>query len=354
MTYIIAEIGQNHNGSVEMARRIIEVCARPVIDYWDGAELPRVDAVKLTIRDLSAEMRPEEWDAPYDSPHSYGATYGEHRAALELAPDELAECAGCVRDHGLGLVLTVCGPRKVPLAVSLQPDYLKVASRDLTNGPLLRAMANCDIPIILSTGMHGMPAVRWAVAEIERFGGTIGGILHCVSEYPARYEHVDLRALETLRLGFPEYQIGYSDHTIGIVVAAAAVACGARIIEKHVTLSKNLKGSDHAGSMDPEGLWRVVRDIRNVERSMGARTKRSQPATEAARAKLGRSICAARDLAPGDLVQESDLVLLSPGDGLSWLERHRVVGHRVTLPIPAGSRITEAGVAAPNMARILA
>lgn len=327
MTYIIAEIGQNHNGFVETAKALIDMCARPVKDYWDDADLPRVDAVKFCIRDLAAEMTPDEWDRPYDNEHSYGATYGEHREALELSPGELAELSAYAKRSAIGFGVTVCGPRKVLLAHSLDPDFMKVASRDLTNGPLLRAMSESRVPIILSTGMHAMPVVRWAVSEVERYGGEIGGILHCVSEYPTRYEHVGLGAIATLKDAFPEYRVGFSDHTIGLVAGPASITMGAEIVEKHVTLDKKAKGTDHAGAMDAEGLWRFTRDCRNAERMLiGGRAKVRQPTTDTARRKLERSICAARELPEGHRIAEADLTLLSPGDGVTWYRRHELVG----------------------------
>jgi sialic acid synthase len=166
-------------------------------------------------------------------------------------------------------------------------------------------------------------------------------ILHCISEYPARYENMNLRALGFLQQRYPNHTIGYSDHSIGIVMPAVAVALGAKVIEKHITLNRNMKGSDHAGSLEPEGLWRVVRDIRNTEKALGQETKSLHPAVAATREKLARSLALALPLRQGETLRETYLCMRSPGSGLPWDERTRLLGKKARRDLPANSLLRE-------------
>lgn len=334
MTFIVAEIGQNHNGDVRQAHALIEACAVPIRDAFHAQHLAGVDAVKLTKRDLRYEATRSFMAQSYDSPHSYGETYGEHRQALELEYHELEACYHHAHDHGMDFVLTICAPTVVDLTLQrFRPDLIKIASRDLSNGPLLRACAVTDIPIVLSTGMADERDIETALAVIDGAGGTVHSILHCLSQYPAEYHMLNLRAIQSLaKYG---HRVGYSDHTIGIAMAPVAVALGARVIEKHVTLSRAAKGSDHAGSLEPDGLRRMVRDIRNTQRALGRPTIERSAAAEPARVKLERSIAAARPIATGEVIDEQNTVLLSPGTGFSWRERDMVYGQHARADIDA-------------------
>ena len=332
-TYLIGEVGQNHNGSVELAKKLIDIASMPIIDDFANAELPRLDAVKFTKRDLDRELSAAEMNRPYDSPHSFGRTYGEHRRFLELEEEQHLELFRYAREQGLEFVETLCSPSTVGMLRLFQPDRLKVASRDMTNVPLLEALAETGIPIILSTGMSGREELDEALAIITRRHDRIT-ILHCLSQYPADYNAINLRTLEYLKREYPNYTIGYSDHSIGIMIPAAAVAVGARVIEKHITLGRRMKGSDHYGSLEPEGLWRMVRDIRNLERAMGVDDFFVHEASQSAQKKLARSVATLRSLRAGDVVREEDLHLLSPGDGFRWSQRGRVVNRRLKVDVP--------------------
>jgi sialic acid synthase SpsE len=323
-TTIIAEIGQNHNGEMTIARQLIDMAAMKVFDKFDNRELPGVTAVKFTKRDLTEELTVDAYDEPYDSVHSFGRTYGEHREKLELSYEEHAELERYARSKGLGFVETLTSLKTLRLLDTVDVDAVKVASRDLTNLPLLDAIAQTRKRIILSTGMGADREIEEALAVITRHHEDVA-ILHCVSQYPASYENMNLLAIQYLRDRFP-YEIGLSDHSIGIVMAPVAVALGASIIEKHITLNRGMKGSDHAASLEPDGLWRMVRDIRNVETALGEKSKIVPPDVELARRKLGRSLAAAHDIKDGQVITEGDLCLLSPGTGLQWAQRESVVG----------------------------
>lgn len=338
MTYIIGEIGQNHNGSVDIAKLIIDVVSRPVVDKLFGKKLKGMDAVKLTKRDLTQELSASQMAKPYDTPHSFGKTYGEHREFLELDDQEHFEIYNYAKSYGLDFVETLCAVGCLSLLKLFTPDKLKVASRDLTNLPLLNAMAETKIPIILSTGMGGAKEIDNALEVITKHHSDIG-ILHCVSEYPTRYENVNLNTIKYLQNNYSDFVIGYSDHTIGISTPIAAVAMGSKIIEKHITLDRLMKGTDQAGSLAVDGIERMVRDIRNLELSIGTEDIFIADSVQSARVKLERSIATLKDLKKGHIISESDLHLLSPGDGLKWDERNQLIGQVLSQDVQANEII---------------
>jgi sialic acid synthase len=218
----------------------------------------------------------------------------------------------------------------------VQIDYLKIASRDLGNVPLLREVASTRIPVILSSGMSGLDEVERAVEVVSRHHENIT-ILHCISQYPSQYENIGLPRITELKQRFPSYTIGYSDHSVGIVVPVAAVCLGAQVIEKHITLSRQLKGSDHAGALEADGLWRMVRDIRNVERALRPVADQSRRrAAHPSQAKLRRSLAVRRPMKRGELLREDDLSMLSPGGGLTWDQRHLVLDKPLRADVGTG------------------
>ena len=337
-TYIIGEIGQNHNGSVDIAKLIVELVARPVREEAFGLDLPPMDAVKMTKRDLNEELTASQMARPYDSPNSFGRTYGEHRARLELTDEEHQEVYRYAKSLGLDFVETLCSPGCLSLLRLFTPDRLKVASRDLTNLPLLEALAETRIPLILSTGMAGREELDTALEVITRHHEDIA-ILHCVSQYPTAPDNLNLRTLTYLQKHYGRYTIGFSDHTIGIAAPVVAVGMGARIIEKHVTIDRRMKGTDQQGSLGPDGVNRMIRDIRIAERWMGCEELYIDPAVAAARVKLERSIATRRDMQAGEVVTEADIHLLSPGDGYKWADRGQVIGRQVKNFIPRNELI---------------
>lgn len=331
-TYIIGEIGQNHNGSVDLAKLIIELVSLPITEDDFKLQIRGMDAVKLTKRDLNEELADSLMNKPYDSPHSFGRTYGEHREFLELTDDEHYEVFRHAKKHGLDFVETLCSKGCLSLLKLFTPDYLKVASRDLTNLPLLSALGETRIPIIISTGMAGKKELDEGLDVLTAYHSNIS-ILHCVSEYPTRPQNVNLRTIPYLIRNYPGYKIGYSDHTIGIATPIAAVAMGAEIIEKHITLDRRMKGTDQAGSLGPDGVRRMVRDIRMTDMSMGVEDIFICEDTKGAKDKLERSVATLRKLSKGDIITEADIHLLSPGHGFKWSERSSLIGKAVNCDI---------------------
>jgi sialic acid synthase len=324
-TYLIGEIGQNHNGSIDIARLIIDLAARPAIDELFHYKLMGMDAVKLTKRDLNFELSNSALKKPYNTPHSFGRTYGEHRKALEFNDEEHYELYKYAKEKGLDFVETLCAPSCLSLLKYFSPDRLKVASRDLTNLPLLQALAETKLPLILSTGMAGQKELNEALDVITNYHDNIS-ILHCVSEYPTIPQNVNLNSIPFLKENYPEFVIGYSDHTIGIATPLAAAAMGAGIIEKHITIDRMMKGTDQSGSLGIEGVQRMVRDIRLLELSLGEKAIFSDPAVEKAKVKLERSIAVKKSMKEGDILQEDDFQMLSPGDGYKWNEKDLLIG----------------------------
>jgi sialic acid synthase len=333
-TYLIGEIGQNHNGSVDLAKVIIDLISRPIHDDVFGNELKGMDAVKLTKRDLKQELSQSQMDRPYDNPNSFGKSYGEHREFLELNDEEHFEVYKHAKEKGLEFVETLCAVGCLSMFKYFTPDKLKVASRDLTNLPLLEALAETKLPIILSTGMAGQKELDDALGVISKHHENIS-ILHCVSQYPTQPKNVNLKTIDFLKNNYSKYTIGYSDHTIGISTPVAAVARGAEIIEKHITLDRSMKGTDQAGSLGPDGVHRMVRDIRILDMSMGEEKMFIVEDTKAAKDKLERSIATNKALSVGHVILESDLHLLSPGDGFKWSELDQIIGKTISVDVPA-------------------
>ena len=337
-TYIIGEIGQNHNGSVDIAKLIIDLAARSVRDELFELEFAGINAVKMTKRDLNHELSAEQAARPYKNQNSFGDTYLEHRQALELSDQEHFEVYQYAKQRGLDFVETLCAPGCLSLLDLFTPDYLKVASRDLTNLPLLQAMAETKIPIILSTGMADQNDLNDALDVIVKSHEDIS-ILHCVSQYPTHPDNANLMTISFLREEYPQFVIGYSDHTIGISAPVAAVALGAKIIEKHITIDRRMKGSDQAGSLGPDGVHRMARDIRLIERSMGKKEIFVAEGIESSKAKLERSIATKTKVAKGQVFTEENIHLVSPGDGFQWNERDKVIGHVASENLSANQTI---------------
>ncbi len=326
-TYIIGEIGQNHNGSVDIAKLIVDMVTRPIHEDYFGADLPRLDAIKLTKRDLTEELTTSQMMQSYTSIHSFGRTYGEHREALELSDEEHFEIYKYAKEKNLDFIETLCSKGCLSLLKLFTPDFLKVASRDLTNLPLLEVMAETKIPIILSTGMASEQELDEALEIIEKHHSNIS-ILHCVSQYPTEPQNLNLNSITYLKRHYPKYKIGFSDHTIGIAAASCSIMLGAEIVEKHITIDRKMKGTDQAGSLAPDGVMRMVRDIRLAELWGGREDLFIEDSVKGSKEKLERSIATAIDIRSGEVITEKMLCLLSPGTGLRWREKDKIIGKK--------------------------
>lgn len=326
-TWIVAEIGQNHNGRIDLAEQLIDAAA------WAG-----VDAVKFTKRDLSCDLSREAHAAPYPAPHAFGKTYGEHRQALELAPVDYMRLKARAERHGLTFFATACDVPSARLLLALEVPVIKIASRDLSNLPLLHYVADHGRPVFISTGMSSLEEVDSAVAILRR-AKTPFVVLQCTSLYPTPWEHAHLRSIWTLasRYGVP---VGFSDHTPGVFLPPIAVGMGACVIEKHLTLDRSMKGSDHCCSLEPDEMLELVEAIRRTEQALGSEAKPVVPGVEEVRRKLGRSLVLKVPVPKGTPLTESMLTLKCPGDGLGWTELARVVGRRAARDIEADEKLS--------------
>lgn len=311
--YIIAEIGQNHNGDVANAKRLIDMAVRC------GA-----NAVKFQKREIANELTKEAFDKPYDNPNSFGKTYGEHRMFLELNEAQHLELREYAMAVGITYFCTPCDVPSVELMERIGCSFYKVASRDLTNIPLLEKLGSIGKPVIISTGMADLDDIENAMKALNAKPNSLV-IMQCTSEYPCKLENVNLRAMDTLKKKYG-YLVGLSDHTSGVIVSAAAAVLGAVMIEKHITLDRTMKGTDQPGSLEESGLKKLIEYIRATETAMGDGEKIVNPATGAAKKKLARSITSKINIPKGAIITEEMLTLKSPGDGLKWIEKDLILG----------------------------
>ncbi len=301
--FVIAEIGHNHQGSVEKARELFVL-----------AKQAGVDAVKLQKRDNRRLFTRELYDSPYDNENSFGPTYGAHREALELDRGAYEELQAWARELGLVFFATAFDEASADLLEELDIPAYKIASGDLRNTPLLRRVASFGKPMIVSTGGATIEDVDRAVDAVTALNPQVC-LLQCTASYPAAVEELELGVIATYRERYPELVVGLSDHQDGIAMAPVAYMLGARVIEKHFTSSHAAKGTDHAFSLMPEGMRRLVRDLHRVPAAIGAGNKRPLPSEEAPLKKMGKQLVAARPLAAGHVLADGDLVAKSPADG---------------------------------------
>lgn len=254
--FTIAEIGQNHQGDVEIAKELIT-----------QAKLCGVDAVKSQKRDIGSLLTAAEYDRPYSSPNAFAKTYGKHREALELSEANYIELFEHARSIGLEFFSSPWDTVSAELLNGLGMRFFKVPSACLTHHVLLEALVSYQKPIILSTGMSTLEEID-AAMEILADAPEVF-LLQCTSSYPSSFPSINLRVIPMYAQRYPDAVIGFSGHHRGIAIDVAAVALGARVIERHFTLDRTMKGSDHAASLEPNGLARLVRDLRATGQALG-------------------------------------------------------------------------------------
>jgi sialic acid synthase len=346
--WVIAEIGHNHQGSVEHAKELFAEAARC------GA-----NAVKLQKRDNRSLYTQEFFNKPYENENSYGPTYGLHREALEFDRAQYEELKAYTAELGITFFATAFDFKSAELLADLDLPAYKIASGDLTNTPLLRVVAELGKPMIVSTGGGTLDDVRRAYECVAEVNSEIG-LLQCTAGYPAEWEELDLRVIDTYRQLFPEAVVGYSGHDNGIAMPIAAYVLGGRIVEKHFTLNRAMKGTDHRFSLEPVGLRKLVRDLQRARVALGDGSKLPYSSEADPIRKMGKKIVAARALPAGHVLRPEDLALKSPADGgLPPYELDAVIGRTLRHPLaedaaftfddleelraPAGSDAGEAG-----------
>ena len=326
--FVIAEAGVNHNGDIELAKKLIDV-AKEV-----GA-----DAVKFqTFKAEDVVTRGAE-KAEYQK-----ETTGEKESQfemikkLELSERDLGALLFYAKEKDIIFLSSPFDKRSVDLLDELGVPAFKVGSGEITNLPLLRHIARKKKPILLSTGMSTLGEIAEALEVMLQEGAGEILLLHCVSCYPAKVEEMNLRAMETLRQAF-KLPVGLSDHTLGISIPVAVVALGVCVIEKHFTLDKNLHGPDHRASLEPEELKQMVKAIRDIERAMGDVIKRPTKGEEEIKKVARRSIVAKVDIPEGAIIAEDMLDVKRPGTGIEPRYLERIVGKRAKRCIKGGELI---------------
>jgi len=315
--YVIAEIGHNHQGSLEKARELFREAQRA------GAQ-----AVKLQKRDNRGLFTRAAFNKSYDNENSFGATYGEHREFLEFGVDEYRELQAYAKELGIDFFATAFDMASADFLAALDVPAYKIASGDLRSTPLLEHVASFGKPMVVSTGGAHIDDVQRAYDTILAINPNLA-ILQCTAGYPAPFEELDLQVITEYRERFPEAVVGFSGHDNGIAMAVVAYVLGGRIVEKHFTLNRTMKGTDHAFSLEPIGMQKLVRDLHRARAALGDGVKAPLEKEKKPLFKMAKKLVAARDLPAGHTVTRDDVAIKSPNDGLPPWHLDRILG-RVT------------------------
>jgi sialic acid synthase len=320
--YVIAEVGHNHQGNMETARKIFAM-----------AKECGANAVKLQKRDNKTLFTREMYESPYENRNSFGDTYGAHREFLEFGRDQYLELQAYAKELGLDFFATAFDIPSADFLADLNVPAYKLASGDLTNLPLLRHVASLGKPLILSTGGGTLEDIDLAIETILPLNSQIG-LLQCTSGYPCEYEDMNLRVIESLRARFPEIVIGFSGHDTGIAMSVVAYVLGARIVEKHITLNRTMRGTDQSFSLEHGGLRRMVRDLRRARVALGDGNKRVYASERDPLKKQMKFIVAVRDLPEGHVLTHDDVAMrITRHGGLPPKRIDQIVGKRLKRPL---------------------
>ena len=314
---IIAEAGVNHNGSIELAKQLV-----------DKAVEAGVDIIKFQTFKAEKLVTKSAKQAEYQE-RNIGKSEGQYAMLkrLELTEENHELLIDYCNQKGIKFFSTAFDTESMDYLYGLNIGIWKIPSGEITNFPYLRKIASFNQPTILSTGMCSLDDVRNAVNTLYKFGLAKENLtlLHCNTEYPTPYEDVNLKAMDVLRNEF-DVEVGYSDHTKGIEVPIAAVALGATVIEKHFTLDKNMEGPDHKASLEPDELKAMVSAIRNIEQALGDGEKKVSTSESKNIAIARKSIVAACTIKKGEFFTEDNLTVKRPGNGISPMRWEEVIG----------------------------
>lgn len=328
---IIAEAGVNHNGDMQLAKKLIEVAAEAGADF-----------VKFQTFKADKLVSKEAKKAAYQHENIGGEDDSQYNMLkkLELSEAQHEELITYATENGVKFLSTGFDEESIDFLDQLGMEFFKIPSGEITNLPYLLHVARKNKPIVLSTGMCNLSEIEAALEVLERVSKPEDiTVLHCNTEYPTPMEDVNLKAMVTIGEAL-KVKIGYSDHTNGIEVPIAAVALGATVIEKHFTLDRNLPGPDHRASLEPEELKAMVRGIRNIEKAISGSGRKVPSDSEAKNKILGRkSIFLKSDLEKGKILSESDFIMKRPGNGISPMELQKVVGRTVNKGLIAGKML---------------
>ena len=314
-TFIIAEAGVNHNGSFELAKKLVDKAV------WAGADCIKFQTFNSKNLVSKNAQKAEYQKKTTDSSESQL----DMLKKLELSKEEFVELRDYCNQKEIMFLSTPFDLESIDFLASIGVRTWKIPSGEITNYPFLRAIGKRKESVIMSTGMCTLDEVRDTIKVLKDFGTTDITLLHCTTEYPAPYDSVNLNAMLTLQNEFA-FKVGYSDHTNGIEIPVAAVAMGATVIEKHFTLDKNMEGPDHKASLEPDELKQMVQSIRNVEAALGDGTKQPSDVEKKNIAIARKSIVVACDIKKGEMFTEENLTAKRPGNGISPMNWAEVLG----------------------------
>jgi len=315
--YIIAEIGVNHEGSLATAKELIDLAKE------GGASCAKFQTYKADK--IASRHSPAYWDLAMEPMTSQHALFSKHD---KFNTDDYLACAEHARRVGIDFLSTPFDREAVDFLDPLMP-FFKIASADLTNVPMLRQVAGKRKPVVLSTGASTLVEIDRAVTELRAYGCSEIVLLQCILNYPTAYENANLAMMDGLRRAYPDLVIGVSDHTLAdpqMLVLTTAYAMGARVIEKHFTHDKSIKGSDHLHSMDGNDLKKLTGNLSFVQKLLGESHKRPLPTEAPARDHARRSIVLARAVRAGQALAEEDLTYKRPAHGISPMFWDEVIG----------------------------
>lgn len=314
-TLIIAEAGVNHNGSIEIAKKLALVAKE------SGA-----DIVKFQTAQLDSLVSKHALMAEYQTKNiGQEMSQKDMLKKLLLSYDEFVELSRYCTEIGIKFLSTPFDIESIKFLKNLGCSIWKIPSGEITNYPYLIEIAKTNDPVILSTGMSTLDEVRDALKVLKDSGSKTITLLHCTTEYPTPYEDVNLRAMHTLMNEFG-FEVGYSDHTQGICITIAAVAQGATVIEKHFTLDRSMEGPDHKASLEPKELRAMVDAIRCVERAQGDGVKKPVPSERKNINVARKSIVAKKNINKGEVFSEDNITTKRPGNGISPMRWNEVIG----------------------------
>lgn len=315
---IIAEAGVNHNGSLETAMKMVDAAVEAGADY---IKFQTFHAHSLVTALCEA--------ADYQKENSGAQRQEDMLKNLELGYEDFKKLKAYCDEKGIGFLSTAFDEDSIDFIASLNPDFMKVPSGELTDLPFLRKMASTGIPVIISTGMATPEEIAKALQPFRKAGYGADDIvlLHCTTQYPTPMEDVNLLAMKTVSENFG-HPSGYSDHTLGIEIPIAAATLGASVVEKHFTLDRNMEGPDHKASLEPQDLAAMVKAIRNIEVALGNGIKEVKESERPNLTAARRSIVAARPIAQGEVITEDDICAKRPATGLSPMLWDKVVGSK--------------------------
>ncbi len=327
--FIIAEAGVNHNGRLDLAYGLV-----------DAAKRTGADAVKFQAFKAEELVSPNAPLAAYQKQTLQGSIKNQFDLikSLELSMEDFRKIQTYCRKKNILFLVTPFDHQSVDLLQALNVAMFKIPSGEITNVPFLKYVAQKQKPILLSTGMSTLEEVKEAVKAIYQTRNRQLVLLHCVSEYPAPMEDLNLRAITTLQKRFG-LDIGFSDHSLGIEASVAAVALGAKVIEKHMTLDKTMPGPDHKASLDTKEFAQLVKAIRHIEKAMGDGVKSPQKSEIKNIATIRKSIYARNKILQGQIIKDEDLVIRRPAQGLLPKEIEGVIGRRAKRDIKENALI---------------